>query len=482
MAIARAQPIQKSVRWWPFSNPINSVGRSLVAGFAALVIILVAVVVGSSWMVREHQNNLADMEHHTAVADLLQDTQTKSGTTATFLFGYLTTGNELLLPTLQEGLDSSRNTLDEVVALEDDLGHSHVADLKQIQQELTELHAGTATMISLMQSGQQEEALLMIQATAPPYNQWVLKITNAIRSQQHQVTALRNRANRAGDLALLLLVVSGIAGAALAVFVSFLIARSIIRPLSSLEATAREVAKGGLDARAAATGPRELAHLGDTMNYMMDTIQAHTEEIEERGRQLLDARAQAASDPLTGLGNHRRFHEKIRDMVAAAQTNGAPVGLIMLDVDNFKGVNDTLGHQAGDQVLRDLSATIAEIASQEQAFRYGGDEFTILLPDCDQHKTAEIAENLLHAVEKLAISGGQVEQITISAGVATFPDMAESVHEFIYRADMALNWAKSAGKNRLGVWDSVFGSNQDGDTPDAAGRAGTASPSAGRGN
>jgi diguanylate cyclase (GGDEF)-like protein len=437
----------------------------VVAGFALIVIILVAVVVGSAGMVREHQKTLADMEHHTAVADLLQDTQTESGTTATFLFGYITTGNELLLPTLQESLDSSQTTLGQAVALEDKLGHSHVAQLKQIQQKLAELHLGTEKMISLMQSGQQKEALSMIEATAPPYQLWVIQITNAIESEQQQLTTLKKSADRAGDLALLLLVLSGIAGAALAVFVSFLIARSIIRPLSSLEATAREVAKGGLDARAAATGPRELAHLGDTMNYMMDTIQTHTEEIEERGRQLLDARAQAASDPLTGLGNHRKFHEKIRDVVAAAQTNETPVGLIMLDVDNFKAVNDTLGHQAGDRVLRELSATIAEVASHEEGYRYGGDEFTVLLPSCDQHKTSEIAENLLHAVERRIVEGDHAEVVTISVGVATFPDMAETAQELIYRADMALNWAKSTGKNRLGVWDSVFGTRQDGKEP-----------------
>ena len=469
MAVARAEPIQKDARLWPFTNPINSVGRSVVAGFALLVIILVAVVVGSARMVREHQSNLADMEHHTAVADLLQDTQTKSGTTATFLFGYLTTGNETLLPTLQESIDSSQNALDEAVALEDKLGHSHVAQLKQIQQELAELRVGTANMISLMQSGQQKEALVAIEAAGPPYQLWTIQITNAIKSEQDQVRALRKSADRAGDLAFWLLVMSGIAGAALAVVVSILIARSIIRPLSSLEATARQVAKGGLDARAPVTGPRELAHLGDTMNYMMNTIQQHTEEIEERGRQLLDARAQAASDPLTGLGNHRKFHEKIRDVVAAAQANEAPVGLIMLDVDNFKGVNDTLGHQAGDQVLRDLSTTIAEIATQEQGYRYGGDEFTLLLPDYDQQKTAEIAENLLHAVEKRFVDGDHAENVTVSLGVATFPDMAESAQELIYRADMALNWAKSAGKNRLGVWDRVFGGNQDGGKPSDGG-------------
>ncbi len=237
-----------------------------------------------------------------------------------------------------------------------------------------------------------------------------------------------------------------------------------MRPLSSLEATALAVAKGSMDTRASATGPRELAHLGGTMNYMMDTIQQHTREIEERGRQLLDARAQAATDPLTGLGNHRKFHEKIKDVIAVAEADGSPVGLIMFDVDNFKSVNDTLGHQAGDQVLRNLSAIVSEIASQEHGYRYGGDEFTILLPEHDEHRTAEIAEDLLRAVEsRVNGSDTDAEKITISVGVATFPNMAQSAQQLIYRADMALNWAKSAGKNRLGVWDRVLGSNQGGD-------------------
>ena len=469
MAIATAEPIQKSVRWWPFSNPINSVGKSVVAGFALLVLILVAVVVGSSGMVRTYQSDTERMMQQANIASLLQDAQTNGSVSALLTQRYIAAGGDNYPAEIIGSADAARARYVEARARAVEIGdQEQIATLDAFlitDDYLSNDETGARRMIALRESGDIAGAAAVMEEAVPVFRQMRLDVTAANQAALQSVADLESRANRAGDLALLLLVVSGIAGAALAVFVSFLIARSIIRPLSSLEATAREVAKGGLDARAAATGPRELAHLGDTMNYMMDTIQAHTEEIEERGRQLLDARAQAASDPLTGLGNHRKFHEKIRDVVAAAQTNETPVGLIMLDVDNFKAVNDTLGHQAGDRVLRELSATIAEVASHEEGYRYGGDEFTVLLPSCDQHKTSEIAENLLHAVERRIVDGDHAEVVTVSVGVATFPDMAETAQELIYRADMALNWAKSAGKNRLGVWDSVFGTRQDGKEP-----------------
>lgn len=457
MAIATAEPAAKNVRWWPSTNPINSVKGLVLGGFAVLVLILIAVVAGSAWLVREHQANLAEMEHHTVMADLLQETQADLGTSAGFLFGYITTGNELLLPTINDALTSSLLSINQAAAL-DKQGYSNVANLTYIQTERTKLNDATTEMLRLMKDGKQQEAMLLIQQTAPPYQMWVVQVNTAIESEQLEVAALRKNADHAGNLAFWLLVISGALGAGIGLAASVLIARSILKPLSSLEATARAVAKGDLDARAPAAGPRELAHLGETMNYMMNTIQEHTEEIQERGRQLRDARAQAASDPLTGLGNHRKFHEKIRDTVVAAQENGAPVGLIMLDVDNFKGVNDTLGHQAGDQVLRDLSATIAEVAGDDQGYRYGGDEFVILLPDHDGPRAAEVAERLLHAVATQVVNA---DKITVSLGVAAFPDMAASAQELIYRADMTMNWAKSAGKNRLGVWDTALGDKRD---------------------
>src|SRR5438034_6753768 len=175
-----------------------------------------------------------------------------------------------------------------------------------------------------------------------------------------------------------------------------------------------------MTARAAVSGPAELSKLGGALNHMMATVEERTEELRlsneelrERNRQLLEARAQAASDALTGLFNHRKFHQKIREVIEeAAQTNDA-VSLIMIDVDNFKQVNDSLGHLKGDEVLRELSSTIAETAGQDSAYRYGGDEFAVLLPGSSHEDAVGVARRLLDAVSHTI----DAEKITISLGV-----------------------------------------------------------------
>ncbi len=471
MAIARAEPIQKGVKLWPFSNPINSVRRAVIAGFVVLVLILIAVVAGSAYMVRTYQSDTAAMQKRANVASLLQEAEANASMSALLSLRYSLAGGENYPVEIVALSDATGVNLQDARALAVELDdQERVAELDALYAKhlyLNNDETGARKIVALREEGKVEEALAVQEADVPIFRELRLGLMEANASELQKVSDLESRANNAGDLAFLLLIVSGVAGGFLGIIVAILIARSILRPLHSLESTARTVAKGSLDARASAGGLRELSHLGETMNYMMDTIQDRTEQIQEHARQLVDARAQAATDPLTGLGNHRRFHEKIRDVVDTAQTDGTPVGMIMMDVDNFKGVNDTLGHQAGDQVLRDVSATITETVSQEQAYRYGGDEFAILLLEHDRQKTAEIAENLLSAIEKRT-TGGDAERITVSIGVATFPDMAESVQELIYRSDMALNWAKSAGKNQVGVWDKVFGSRQNGDEPDVA--------------
>ena len=224
-----------------------------------------------------------------------------------------------------------------------------------------------------------------------------------------------------------------------------------------------------MSVRAPVRGPRELAKVGEALNHMMNTVEQRTEELRlsneelrERNRQLLEARTQAASDGLTGLLNHRKFHQKIREVVEDAEKSREPVGVIMIDVDNFKQVNDNLGHLKGDELLRELASTIAEVAGQDNGFRYGGDEFSVLLAGSDHDNTRATAERLLEAVMNRRGS----DSITISLGVAAFPEVAANAEELIYRADMALNWAKSSGKNQVGDWHSLIG-RKDGASADA---------------
>ena len=237
-----------------------------------------------------------------------------------------------------------------------------------------------------------------------------------------------------------------------------------------MEETAIAVSEGDLSARAPATGPRELAHLGSVLNHMMSRVETHTaeleranQELEERHHQLTDARTQAATDPLTGLGNHRAFHKRIRDEITGAEDTGVSVGLILFDIDNFKGFNDSLGHLAGDEILRSLAVTLHGAIKREDAYRYGGDEFAVLMPAADLKGSVRAAERLRLAVEKMSTGDGQ--KLTVSLGVASFPDMAASAEELIYRADMAMYWAKSTGKNRVGDWDGLLSRRTDGSTP-----------------
>jgi diguanylate cyclase (GGDEF)-like protein len=205
------------------------------------------------------------------------------------------------------------------------------------------------------------------------------------------------------------------------------------------------------------TGPRELAHLGHTLNFMVEKLEQRerelvrsNDELQQRNRQLVDARTQAATDGLTGLRNHRKFHERVREEVTHAEAEGGNTGLVMLDLDGFKKINDSEGHLAGDEILRKVSVVLAEVAGIQHTYRYGGDEFAVLLPGSDREQTAETAEQMRGAVESRI--GGDGLPLTVSLGVAAYPETAGSAEELIYRADAAMYHAKGAGKNRVAAW------------------------------
>ncbi|HST38870.1 MAG TPA: diguanylate cyclase, partial [Conexibacter sp.] len=159
---------------------------------------------------------------------------------------------------------------------------------------------------------------------------------------------------------------------------------------------------------------------------------------------------QAVTDELTGLFNHRRFQEVMTAEVLTAQRFGQPVGLLLLDIDNFKRVNDTYGHQQGDVVLREVARVLRESSREiDEPARYGGEEMAVALPQTDIEGAFTIGERVRTAVEALAVArldGEGVLQVTVSIGVAA-SSTAEK-HELVAAADAALYTAKRNGKNR----------------------------------
>jgi len=151
----------------------------------------------------------------------------------------------------------------------------------------------------------------------------------------------------------------------------------------------------------------------------------------------------ARTDNLTNLGNHRAYQAALREMIAASDATGSPFSLALLDVDDFKRVNDSYGHPTGDDLLVQLAGLLEGIEGA-QAFRFGGDEFAILC-ELDEMSSFRAVEQVQHQVAALPTPGGAV---TISVGIATFPSHADSAEELQRTADGALYWSKHHGKNR----------------------------------
>jgi len=163
---------------------------------------------------------------------------------------------------------------------------------------------------------------------------------------------------------------------------------------------------------------------------------------------------QAITDDLTGLANRRQFYEVLGREFERAHRFGTPLSLVMLDIDDFKRVNDThpMKHLAGDAVLRSVAMAISgHIRDIDLAARYGGEEFAVLLPQTDHEGAVNLAERLRAAIaERLVSFGGEDEiAVTASFGVASGPDLDQTQLDLIAAADNALYASKREGKNRV---------------------------------
>jgi diguanylate cyclase (GGDEF)-like protein/putative nucleotidyltransferase with HDIG domain len=151
----------------------------------------------------------------------------------------------------------------------------------------------------------------------------------------------------------------------------------------------------------------------------------------------------ALTDPLTGLGNHRHFHERLQRDLDNAQTRGGSLSLCLVDIDDFKRVNDRHGHPVGDRVLAQVASRLRQGG---EAFRLGGDEFAVLLPGRSEAEALTIADLILERIASVECAHG--ERVTVSAGIATYPQHGLDRSELVRVADNALYWSKEQGKGK----------------------------------
>jgi diguanylate cyclase (GGDEF)-like protein len=158
------------------------------------------------------------------------------------------------------------------------------------------------------------------------------------------------------------------------------------------------------------------------------------------------------TDSLTGLWNHGYFQYLLQEEIERAGASRTSLSLIMLDIDDFKVYNDTLGHQSGDNILRELAVFIKNHSRKmDYTCRYGGEEFTVILPQTDKNEAFLIAERLRVDVERHRFTHQEIlpnKNLTISVGLASFPDDGASPAEIIAYSDKALYSAKHKGKNK----------------------------------
>lgn len=270
------------------------------------------------------------------------------------------------------------------------------------------------------------------------------------RDEALAMDALRGRIDEVGRRSLLWLLLLSAALAVIAVAAAALVQRLLVQPIQVLGDAARQIEAGNFSSPVPVSKRQdELGDLIRTFGRMRESVARHDRDI----------RRVAYSDALTGLSNRLAFRESLDQRLRALQGAGRQLALVFADLDDFKRVNDTLGHEAGDEVLLQVATRIDRAVSairgaDAMVARFGGDEFVVLLQAGDNEPESDVrtmvtrlAENLVRDLGEPMLLNGRQVFLGSSVGVALFPDDAATASLLMKNGDIAMYQAKVAGKN-----------------------------------
>ena len=235
----------------------------------------------------------------------------------------------------------------------------------------------------------------------------------------------------------------------------------VTAPLHALAQTSTAISEqGDVSLRATVDASEDLGMLAKAFNAMLDRIEKREIEleceIEERKRVEVKLDRLAHFDSVTGLHNRYFFHDRLGSAIAQAQALHQRIFVMFLDLDNFKAVNDTLGHDVGDELLRVVAQRLRDaVPSGDTVARLGGDEFAIILENVADGVTGEtVAKRCIDALSRMVRINGNEIYISGSIGLSSCPDDAVDINALLKFADTAMYYAKNAGKNTYRVFNS----------------------------
>ncbi len=248
-----------------------------------------------------------------------------------------------------------------------------------------------------------------------------------------------------------------LAGLGISLLLAWRIGRQITRPILELTHTVSRIAEGHLDERVEQNGPAELGILQRGINYMA----SHLQSMQDRMRENIDQAAarlvyQASHDTLTGLINRREFEQRLeRALLSALQQDREHV-LCYMDLDQFKVINDSCGHVAGDELLRQLALLLkSHLRERDVLARLGGDEFALLLENCSMADALEVADAFRAEVQRLRFKWEErVFAVSMSVGMVAINRDSDSAARLLSAADAACFVAKERGRNRIHIYES----------------------------